>query len=49
LISNFWQTQFNIAILFISTIVLAIKRKVINARHGSEQQMKERMLKQFSN
>ena len=49
LISNFWQTQFNVAILLVSSIVLAIKRKLENARHGDEGQMKERMLKQFSN
>jgi len=48
LISNFWQTQFNLAFLFISGIVLVIKRKITNSKHGNEQEMETRIQKQFS-
>lgn len=49
LISNFWQTQFNLVFLFLSGIVLSIKRCIVNSRHGTEKDMMKRIEEQFVN
>lgn len=49
LLTNFWQTQFNLALLCISGIVLTIKRVIVNSRHGTEKEMEKRIEEQFVN
>jgi len=49
LLSNFWQTQFNLALLCVSGVILSIKRMIVNAKHGTVKDMAKKLEEQFTN